>query len=262
MLDGLYVPNTPTLIGDLGVQHTLTETGLGRTGQALRDNTPIDLWIVISPHFVTTGGFGIVSQPNLRQLHDFSGFPREFYQKPYKAMGSPLYAGQLEDLARKIDLPAAITTEWGLDHGAWAPLLHLMPQPTIPVLPVSICPMLGPQAHEQLGALIAQMSQGHRFVLMATGSLVHRLDLWSQHVPHLPPNAGAYRMAAIKSFETGQWSGLWEAPEMLQRDAAPEGGELPLRVLAGALPQFRAEVVAQELEFNAVSLDSVRFWAV
>ncbi len=261
MLEGFYVPNTPTLIGDLGVSHPLTESALKMAGETLRAAGPVDLWMVISPHFITEGGFGVVAQDPLRQLYDFSGFPPAFYQVSYQVQGSPVYAEALESLGKRRGLPVAQTTQWGLDHGAWSPLMHLMPEPEVPVLPISICPSLGPEAHERLGAAIAELSEGHRFVLMATGSLVHRLDLWNQQARGFPAKAEEYRQAALASFGAGRWRDLWNVPGELHKEAAPEGGDYPLRVLSGAFPQFRVEILAGELEFDAVSLDTVRFWA-
>ncbi|POB11484.1 hypothetical protein CO251_04895 [Sulfobacillus sp. hq2] len=260
MLMGIYAPNTPTLIGNLGVTHQSTEEALKQIGQNILSSVrSIDAVVAISPHFMTRGGFGIVSQTPLRQIYDFSGFPQEFYQVTYQAPGAIDIAEELARLCVQEHLPAAITTEWGLDHGAWSPLLHLFPQANVPIVPVSIAPELGEAAHEHLGRILRRLSEQRTLVLIATGSLIHRLDLWAQPTNALPKAAQQYLARARMSFAQGTWDALWNAPEPWKQAAAPEGGELPLRVMAGAFPQFRAEIVAEEDEFDAVSLTTVRF---
>lgn len=258
MLEGLYAPNTPTLIGDLGVRHPATEQALRQTGEDWLAGG-VDAVIVISPHFVTRRGFGLVAQAPLQQLYDFSGFPEEFYQVSYRPQGAKDVAVQLAALCAAEKIPAEVTEQWGLDHGAWSPLLHVFPQATVPVLPISICPELGAEAHESLGRIIRKLSRSRSLIVMATGSIIHRLDLWAPDARSLPDSARSYLAAARESFGGGQWQSLWNAPDAWRRAAAPEGGELPLHVLAGAFPSFQAQVLAEEEEFDAVSLTTVRF---
>ncbi len=79
----LYVPNTPSLIGDLGVRHTHTEEALKSIGIKYREM--VQAVVVVSPHFVTSGAIGVVLDDPLRQIFDFSGFPKEFYEVKYRS---------------------------------------------------------------------------------------------------------------------------------------------------------------------------------
>ena len=128
IIGGIYAPNTPTLIGDLGVRHPATEKALQDLGERVRAQSTIDAALVVSPHFVTAQGFGLVGTSEMRQLFDFQGFPPEFYQVRYMPPGAPRVAQQLLSLCTQALIPAAMTKEWGLDHGAWAPLVHLFPR--------------------------------------------------------------------------------------------------------------------------------------
>ena len=68
----LYAPNTPSLIDDLGVSHTITEKALEEMGRKYRST--VKTVIVVSPHFVTSGAIGVVLEDPLKQIFDFSGF--------------------------------------------------------------------------------------------------------------------------------------------------------------------------------------------
>ncbi len=259
-IGGIYAPNTPTLIGNLGVHHASTETALRALGQRLlgREKS-LDALIVVSPHFVTGQGFGVVAQSQLRQIFDFYGFPPSFYDVHYAPPGAPEVAAKLVALSLDASIPVAVADEWGLDHGAWAPLIHLFPSADIPVVPLSICPELGNKTHEALGQQILLLAQDFDIALMATGSLVHRLDLWNRHLPSFPNEARQYLDMVEAAVLQGQWGPVWDIPVDLRNQAAPEGGELPLRVLAGALPSFQAQILAMEEEFAAASLTTVFF---
>jgi 4,5-DOPA dioxygenase extradiol len=256
LLVGIYAPNTPTLVGDLGVRHRPTESALRELGQ--RWGPKLRAWVVISPHFVTGGGFGVVGQDRLRQIYDFTGFPEEFYQVAYPAPGDPSLARAIVAQAATRGVPAELVDEqWGLDHGAWSPLVHLSPEAAIPVVPVSIAPNLGEEAHIRFGEAIRAAAGDTPIGLVATGSLIHRLDLWSRPGSNLPERAQVFLAAAHRALENGAWQELWEVEGQAMRAAAPEGGRFPLAVMRGALPCFSGKVLAEELEFGAVSLSTV-----
>lgn len=252
-----YAPNTPTLVGDLGVEHPKTQAALRALGEEAAGR--VEAVLVISPHFVTGGALGLVAGPQLKQIYDFWGFPPGFYRLRYPAPAAPEAAARLLEMAGRERLALEAVNGWGLDHGAWAPLRHLFPAADVPVLPLSIAPDQGAPAHEQLGALIRRLAATMDVALLATGSLIHRLDLWNARDSRLPERAQAYLDGVLAAWRAGSWQAIWDLPATWRREADPEGQELPLRVLAGAVPRFTAEVVADEREFEAVSLTTVRF---
>ncbi|WP_163564893.1 dioxygenase family protein, partial [Klebsiella pneumoniae] len=72
------------------------------------------------------------------------GFPRALFELQYPAPGDPALAEEVAGRIAAAGLPVAIDPQRGLDHGAWVPLRLLRPQADIPVVPVSIQPLLGP----------------------------------------------------------------------------------------------------------------------
>ncbi|MBE3556113.1 MAG: hypothetical protein IMW91_03435 [Firmicutes bacterium] len=252
----LFAPNSPTLIGDIGVDHQASIHALRQLSEQLYG---IEAVLTVSPHFVTPHTFAIDIRPQIPQIFDFFGFPESFYQVSYTPPGHPALAQELLGLAQKHSLPLLSTDQWGLDHGAWSALLHLAPQATIPVIPLSIAPDLGPAAHEQLGHLISQLAQNHELALICTGSIIHRLDLF-QMGRTAPPQAYEYLEQVKKAWKAGSWQSLWAIPERLRQAAAPEGGEAPLRVLAGAIGEpFSVQILVEEEDFGAASMTIALF---
>ncbi|MBX5468231.1 MAG: hypothetical protein K6U14_12195 [Firmicutes bacterium] len=253
VLVGLYAPNTPSLVGDLGVRHDATLKALRELGETW--GPQLDAWVVITPHFVTGGGFGVVYQPTLRQIYDYSGFPPEFYQIRYVARGHAGVARAIVAAAAAAGIPAEeVGDAWGMDHGAWSPLLHLNPEGAVPVVPVSICATLDEETHRQFGRAIAVAAEGFRIGVLATGSLIHRLDLWGGRGGPLPDAAYAFLDRARAAFAGGVWEPLWASNPEEMAAAAPEGGRRPVAVLRGAVPCFQGRIAAEEMEFGAASL--------
>lgn len=253
-----FVPNSPTLIGDLGVQHTDTINALKSFGNEISGK--IDAAVIMSPHFYTSGSFGIVSSPRLKQIYDFYGFPRSFYDVKYEPPGDPDLAEEIIDLGLRKGIRIGMVQNWGLDHGAWSPLFHIFRGANIPVVPVSICPDLGIEAHISLGKLMSSSSIKKKICILASGSIIHRLDLFQSGSHQTPPAALEYLDICISSFREGKWDRIRNASHDLFHAAAPEGDNLPLRFIEGAVGEnYKARILSNEIEFNAASLTTVVF---
>ena len=253
-----FLPNSPTLIGNLGIRNEKTISALRSLGDQIRDN--IDAVVIMSPHFYTSGSFGIVSCQKLKQIYDFYGFPQEFYSVKYEPAGDPDLAKEIIKLGAENSIRIGQVTNWGLDHGAWSPLVHIFRDADIPVVPVSICPELGPQSHVLLGNLMRSQSIKKKICILSTGSLIHRLDLFQIDNQETPPMAIEYLDLCISAFNEGNWEKIWNAPSDLVKAASPEGYNLPLRFIQGAIGEkFKSRVLSNEIEFNAASLTTVIF---
>ena len=253
-----FVPNTPTLIGDLGVKHTETISALRSFGKEISGK--IDAAVIMTPHFQTSGSFGIVSAPRLRQIYDFYGFPRAFYEVKYEPPGDPELAGQIVNLGKDHGIRIMPVGTWGLDHGAWSPLYHIFEGAHMPVVPLSISQDLGPAAHVSLGKMMRSPQIKKNICILATGSLIHRLDLFQMGREWTPPGSMEYLDLCIASFRAGTWERIWGASQDLFHAASPEGDNLPLRFIEGVVGEkFKARILSNEIEFNAASLTTVVF---
>jgi 4,5-DOPA dioxygenase extradiol len=146
---------------------TRSLVSLGHSLQALK---PAAI-LVVSAHWLTRGTrVCMTSTP--KTIHDFGGFPDELYQIQYPAPGAPLYAQAARELLTSV--AATGDEEWGLDHGAWTVLRHMMPEARVPVFQVSIDYDAPPEHHFRLGAELKSLRRKGVLVI-GSGNIVHNL---------------------------------------------------------------------------------------
>lgn len=127
--------------------------------------------LAVSAHWYVPGTFLTVNDEP-KTIHDFYGFPPPLYEMRYPARGAP-------DLARRVlalleARGAALSTEWGLDHGTWSVLHWLRPAADVPVVQLSIDRRLAPSAHLEFGrALAALRDEG--VLILGSGNVTHNL---------------------------------------------------------------------------------------
>lgn len=127
--------------------------------------------VILSAHFATRGIYVNVAQPP-EQVYDMYGFPDELYQIHYEpALAEDVAECVLADLA---PLGARATTEWGLDHGAWAPLTAMFPQADIPVVCVSTPVDADVSKLARIGEALAHL-RDEGVLILVTGNIVHNL---------------------------------------------------------------------------------------
>jgi len=261
---GAYVPNAPFLISPPEF-HGVGESAAQRLrGLDVLGRYRPDTIVVSSPHWVTGPEFRVNTSARPRQIYDFSGFPPALSQIRYEPEGDPALARRLVEAGRAAGLSVSATEEWGLDHGAWAPLLHVSPGARVPVVPLSI--QAGdPALHLRWGEAIrpALEETGQRVVFLATGSIVHN---FARIGPD--PNARWLEGEAIEREILARVAAL-DREGLVHFDrrkwvlVQPEGNLGPLFTLLGALDRrFRADVVPLETVFGGVSLSIVAFLAI
>ena len=131
--------------------------------------------VVVSAHWMTDSpAVAVTARP--ATIHDFYGFPEPLYRLRYPAPGAPALAGEIAGMLAEAGMPALHDDSWGLDHGAWVPLLLMYPQADLPVLQLAIQPHRDPRHHFALGRAIARLREGNVLVL-ASGSMTHNLRI-------------------------------------------------------------------------------------
>lgn len=222
--------------------------------------------LVVSPHWMTRGPrVATTSRP--QTIHDFGGFAPALYRLQYPAPGAPEVAQMAIECLREAGWAAEADPQWGLDHGAWVPLLHLWPAADVPVFQVSLPAGLdGASAYDYGRALAPLTDEG--VLVIGSGSLTHNLHEVRFDAADAP--AETYALAFVN----------WIAEVLRARDhdrlqqtmslaphaarAHPTAEHLwPLMVAAGAAgTQAPAVRIDGGITHGVLSMDAYRFGAL
>jgi 4,5-DOPA dioxygenase extradiol len=166
-------------------------------------------------------------------IHDFTGFPRRYYETTYQAPGAPDLAARVRDLLQRRRIPAMEAPERGLDHGAYVPLVAMYPRADVPVLQVSM-PGLDTRALFDLGRALAPL-RDEGVLIFGSGFLTHNMRYAFQ--PGIPEWAREFDTWARDALERFDVDALMDfqsrAPHV--REALPTWEHYaPVLVAAGA----------------------------
>jgi 4,5-DOPA dioxygenase extradiol len=127
--------------------------------------------LAVSAHWFVPGTY-LTGNARPKTIHDFGGFPQALYEVEYPAPGKP----ELADHVRRMlgEQRAALSDEWGLDHGTWSVLLHMYPEARVPVVQLSIDQRLDMRAHHELARSLGALRE-EGVLIVASGNLVHNL---------------------------------------------------------------------------------------
>ncbi len=165
----------PVLFISHGAPTFAIEPGkLGPLLNALGQRLPsVRAILVVSPHWQTSG-VSVMATMAPETIHDFGGFPPALYQLQYPVKGAPEIAREVRTLLSEAGWTVTLDERRGLDHGAWVPLMHLLPDGDVPVFQVSMPQDLNAATAYQLGQALASVRE-HGVMILASGSMTHNL---------------------------------------------------------------------------------------
>ncbi|KAF9579683.1 hypothetical protein BGW38_003959 [Lunasporangiospora selenospora] len=162
------------------VDESVTADFFAKLGQQWTALAPSAI-LVISAHWEGADGVIRVRTSETNELYyDFYGFPDFMYKLQYPSKGSPQLANQVLDILGKAGIPAKAETERGIDHGVWVSLLRILPNPTVPIVQMSIADMRSRPAEEafeyhlKLGKALRQLRE-QNVLIVSSGTAVHNL---------------------------------------------------------------------------------------
>ena len=150
------------------IEDNVWSRGFRALGQALPRPRAV---LAISAHWLLPGSF-LTDNPHPETIHDFGGFPPALHQMRYPAPGDPALA---ERVTRLLATRSASTrSDWGLDHGTWSVLCHMLPSADVPVLQLSIDGRLPLAAHVDIGRELAPL-RDEGVLILGSGNITHNL---------------------------------------------------------------------------------------
>lgn len=141
-------------------------------------------------------------------IHDFYGFPQALYDLNYDVPGDPALAQRIVSLLEAGGYDALMSSDRGLDHGTWNPLMLIYPQSAIPVLQLSLIHRGKTLDHIAIGRLLAPLRR-EGVLIVASGGAVHNLRAveWGGRTP--PPDwASSFDRWLRQQIESGDYDAL------------------------------------------------------
>ena len=216
--------------------------------------------LAISAHwFIGTTAVTAMAEP--RTIHDFHGFPPELSRFSYPAPGDPSLAQQVADLLDTAEVSLDLGA-WGLDHGTWSVLAHLLPAANVPVVQLSVNRNLTVREHVELGRRLAPLrTQG--ILVLGSGNVVHNLGIMDWARPD-GADEWAERFDAASRHAVEQADGMTEAfcslvdhPDAPLAVPTPEHF-LPLGYLVGLASSAEGSLrpITEGIVFGSISMSS------
>lgn len=236
------------------VRPGLLGPNLRALGDSLRDVKAI---LVVSPHWQSRG-YKVTGAPKTETIHDFGGFPAELYTLQYTPDGSPELADIIVKQLAEVGLDVTVDADRGLDHGAWVPLMHMIPDQRLPVVQVSMPMDLNVETALQLGKALAPLRE-QGVMIVGSGSLTHNLYEFRQHIrdPEYAQEFADWAHSAVQSRDVESLLDYRRVSPHGARAHPTEEHYLPLLVALGASgDDDGVQLVEGGMTDNILSMDS------
>lgn len=195
-------------------------------------------------------------------LHDFGGFPQALYRLRYPAPGAPRLASDTAALLEAAGIEASLDERRGFDHGAWVPLLYLLPKAQVPVYQISMPFDLDAPGALRLGRALRPLRQ-RGVLVMGSGSLTHNLREIGLTDPQATQYAAEFTAWIRAQVLTKDLQALAEYRRRAPHAARAHPTEehfLPLLVALGASGDADAVTVLEGgITYGVLSMESYAF---
>ena len=226
-------------------------------GEQICENRPRAI-LCLSAHY-QTDGINIDGSKYPKTIYDFTGFPEALYKMNYPVSGDEHLAVEVAKLVK-----GKVTSNWGLDHGAWNVLWHLFPKADIPVVMMSLDYNLSFQGHFELGKMLSVMRDSGVMIL-GSGNIVHSFKGIQVNPLAIPnPNAENFQKYVKNKIQDKNYHSLITFDDAIIEDAkfSVNSAEhyLPLLYILGASdPKEVGLIFNNKIIFSTLSMMSVVF---
>lgn len=239
----------------MALRHDSIADRLASAGRRLKVHAPRAI-LAISAHWFTRGTL-VQSDPAPRQVNDMYGFPPELYQISYRPKGS---AALTERVLALLGDDVEVDDAWGIDHGVWTPLHHMLPEADVPVVELSVNGLKDAQYAYDLGRRLAPL-RDEGFAILGSGNIVHNLRETDWDNPGGTPENARFDAAVVDALERRDDAAAIayaSLPDAAYAVPTPEH-YLPLLTVLGATEGEKPEIFNHVLSLGSISMTSTAF---
>lgn len=166
---------TPALfVGHGAPMNAIEDNAFSRKWRELGQTLPRPQSILcISGHWVEHC-VAITASDRPETVHDFYGFPPEYYRLRYASPGDRALARRAAEL---LAVPVRFDAARGLDHGTWSVLMQMYPEADIPVVQLGLDADRPLAEHHEIATRLAPL-RDEGVMVMGSGNIVHNLSMF------------------------------------------------------------------------------------
>lgn len=250
-------------VGHGSPMNVIEDNRWSRGFAALRDKVPTPKAILaISAHWFVDATL-ITSNAHPKTIHDFGGFPKALYEVEYPAPGNLDLAQRVRGLLSQSH--AALSEQWGLDHGTWSVLHWMYPGATVPVIQLSINRRLSMREHYEIGrSLSALRDEG--VLIFGSGNVTHnlrdamqRMQTRATDTPEWARRFDETVKDATLQHDTNTLLGMWPSDDGRMAHPSPDHW-LPLLYVYGASDERdRVQFPLEGFDLGSLSMRNIVF---
>lgn len=212
--------------------------------------------LMVSAHWALRSN-RVETQENPTQIYDMYGFPQALYDLKYPAKGCPELAVKVQEL---LGDDVAADNTWGIDHGTWAPLVHMFPGAPLPITQLSVNTDLSPQEAMNLGKRLAPL-RDEGYLVMGSGNVVHNLRMVDWNCEGGSRKTVDFDRKVYEAIEKKDYGSLVKCGKWQDYDYAAPTVEhlLPLFYVIGASDGDDASVFNRTMVLSSMSMTCYAF---
>ncbi|MGE0789555.1 MAG: 4,5-DOPA dioxygenase extradiol [Sandaracinaceae bacterium] len=215
--------------------------------------------LAISAHWFIDGT-RLTSDASPRTIHDFSGFPRALYEIEYPAPGHVDLAARVRTMLGE---HAALSDDWGFDHGTWSVLRWMYPDADIPTIQLSLDRRLDARGHYELARSLGAL-RDEGVLILGSGNIVHNLrDAFGRMQTgstETPPWSRSFDQRIASAFEARDTDALlaaWPSDEGRLAHPIPDHFWPLLYVYAASEPSDSVRYPIEGFDLGSLSMRSI-----
>ena len=241
------------------IESGTTGPALTQWGDKLRADHPgLRGVVLMSPHWMARGA-QVMTGAKPATWHDFGGFPPALYTLQYPADGSPALAQEVLQRLEAAGIAAQGDERRPFDHGAWVPLMHLLPQADVPVVQVALPAGAGPAEGYALGAALRGLRE-EGVLVMGTGSMTHNLSEFFGGAREAAPYVVEFSRWGESAVQRGDLTALLDYRAQAPHAARAHPSEdhfLPIFFALGAAGgAARVDYLSREVMYGVLAMDA------